>query len=442
MDNTLLESAEDICQAALAHARVCGATSSESSLSVDKGFNVTVRMGDVESLTHHVEQSLNITVYLNQKTGSASTTDLSEQAIKQASEKACNIAKFTQDDPCSGLAEKNSLATDIPDCDLDHPWNLSSEQAIEIVTQCEQAGLATDQRIENSEGASLNTNRSEKFYCNSLGFASGYRSTSHSLSCVLIAKENGSMQRDYDYTYARDAQDLVDPVSIGELAARRTVDRLGGRCLKTRSSPVIFRFNLASGLLSNLFSAISGSSIYRKSSFLLGQLDQQIFPDWVNITQQPHIPKAVASRPFDAEGVKTQIREIIVGGVLKSYILSSYSARKLNLHSTGNAGGMQNMIIEHSDCSLDELMGQMGTGLYVTELIGQGVNLLTGDYSRGAFGYWVENGKIQHPVEGITIAGNLKDMFKNIEAVANDTETRSSIRTGSLLINNMMIAGE
>lgn len=430
-----------LCESVLTRAKRQGATSCEADISHDEGFNVQVRMGDVETLEHHIEQSLSITVYIDHKTGVASTTDLSEEAINKTIEKAASIASFTQDDPYAGLAEKTLMAQEIPDLDLYHPWQIEPADAIDIATRCEKAGLESDKRITNSEGASLSTNRSTSVYANSHGFLGAYQKSSHSINCMLIAKENGNMQRDYDYTYARDKNDLVDPNAIARNAAKRTVDRLGAKKIATTKAPIIYHHELAVGLVGNLFRAISGGSLYRKSSFLLDHLDKKIFPDWMQITQRPHLKKGIASRPFDAEGVTTVDREFIKDGVLKSYLLSSYSARKLGLTSTGNAGGIQNMEIATSGLSFEELLQKMGTGLLVTELIGQGVNIITGDYSRGAFGYWVENGEIQYPVEGITIAGNLKDMFSNMVAMSDDIDIRSGIRSGSILLDEMMIAG-
>lgn len=427
---------------ALQTAKQFGATSSEVAITIDSGFDLNVRMGQVESLTHQVQQSLDINVFIQQKSGSASTTDLSESAVLQTIEKACAIAQFTQDDPCTGLADKEQLAVDWPDCDLDHPWSITPDQAIDLAVSCESAGMAVDSRIDNSDGTNLSTNRAQKCYLNSLGFSGVYQSTSHSMYCGLIAKQQGAMQRDYEYAYARDYRDLLDATTVGQRAGQRAVDRLGPRSIKTQQAPVVFRYDLAASLLSNFIRGISGSNIYRHASFLVGALDQQIFPKWLSLRQAPHIKKGIASRPYDSEGVATVDRDLVTDGVLQSYIMSSYSARKLGMHSTGNAGGVQNVLVSHNeDLELSDLLAQMGTGLLVTELIGQGVNMVTGDYSRGAFGYWVENGEIQHPVDGITIAGNLKDMFANIQAIANDVEQRRSIRTGSILIDGMMIAG-
>lgn len=431
----------DLSVQVVADAKRLGADGCEAHIINDQGFNVAVRMGDIDSVEYHVEQSLDITVYVGHKTAVASTTDLSNDAIQNTIEKAVSIASFTQDDAFAGLAEPELMAKSIPDLDLYHPWDLQPEQAIEMAKNCEQIGMAVDPRITNSEGCSLSTNSALRCYANSHGFQGSYKTTSHSVNCMLIAQENGNMQRDYDYVYARDHNDLGSIEHMARSAAKQTVDRLGAKKIATMNTPVIFQHELAVGLFANFFRAISGGSIYRKSSFLLDHLDKKVFPDWMQICQRPHLKKGLASRPFDSEGVATVDRDFITDGVLQSYILSSYSARKLNMISTGNAGGIQNVDVSHSNVSFDELLGQMGTGLLVTELIGQGVNAVTGDYSRGAFGYWIENGSVQYPVEGITIAGNLKDMFNNIAAISDDTELRSGIRTGSVLMDNMTVAG-
>lgn len=432
---------KELCQQVVSYASECGATSSETHLGIDEGFSVNVRMGQVESLEYHLEQAMSVSVYINQKSGSASTTDLSDAAIKRTIEKACSFARFTEDDPFTGLADKSLMATEILDLDLYHPWELDPKQAIELAKNCEQMGLDYDQRITNSEGSSVNTNKAYRVYANSHGFIGDYHSTSHSMNSVFIAKENGAMQRDYDYTVARNANDLDDIAELARRAASKTIARLGPHKIATAKMPVIFNHDLAVGLLGNLFRAISGSNLYRKSSFLLDHLDKAIFPEWMQITMRPHIVGGMASKSFDSEGVATQDRDFIQDGVLKSYLLGSYSARKLGMQSTGTAGGIQNMLVDNSGINFDQLLQKMGTGLLVTELIGQGVNIVTGDFSRGAFGYWVENGKIQYPVDGITIAGNLKDMFADIVAISDDTEKRTSIQTGSILIKEMMVAG-
>jgi PmbA protein len=339
------------------------------------------------------------------------------------------------------LAEKELLAFDYSDLDLDHPWDINTEEAMELAIRCENLALQ-DKRITNSEGVSLTNHRGLHIYANSHGFIGSELATEQSMNCVLIAQENGHMHRDFDYTISRKATDLMPLEALAQSAVQKTVRRLGARRLKTRSAPIIFNPSTARALLGSFTSAINGMNIYRKSSFLVDALDQQIFPDFITLTQFPHIPKAIGSAPFDSEGVRTLQQDYVRDGILQRYLLNSYSAKKLGLQSTGNAGGVYNLVITNSDRTLEQLLQQMGTGLLVTELIGQGINLVTGDYSKGAFGFWVENGEIQYPVEEVTIAGNLGEMFKNIVAVGNDTDRRGKIHTGSILIDSMVIAGE
>ena len=426
----------------LNEARQQGASAAEAAVSSDSGLAINVRKGEVETIEHTRDQGLGITVYFGQRKGTASTSDFKPEAIRDTVRAACNIARFTNDDPCSGLADADRMATDIPDLDLYHPWDITPETAIELGKRCESAALELDPRISNTEGASVNSHSGLHVYGNSHGFIGGYPSSRHSLSCSVIGQQNGSMQRDYWYTVSRDAKDLESEFDVGRKAGERTLARLGARKLSTRQAPVIFRADIAGSLLRSLISAISGSSLYRKASFLLDHLGEPIFPAHIQIQEQPRIPGGLGSASFDSEGVATYDKSIIQDGVLQTYLLGSYSARKLGLQSTANAGGVHNLSITQGEQDLDGLLREMGTGLLVTEMMGHGVNMVTGDYSRGAAGFWVEQGEIQFPVEEITIAGNLKQMFSQLLAVGNDEERRSSIRTGSLLIEQMTIAGE
>ena len=385
---------------------------------------------------------MGITVYHGKKKGSASTADLSPQALKLTVEKAIEIAKHTGDDDCSGLADEELMAYDFPDLDLFHPVELDTEYAIQQVIAAETSALNVDPRITNSDGASYNANLGTKVYGNSHGLLAGYNSSRYSMSCVVIGEENGEMQRDYSYAVGREVGMLTSPEQLGLEAAQFTLGRLGARKVKTCKVPVLFDREIAAGLFGHFISAISGGSLYRKSSFLLDQLGQQVLPSWLNITERPHILKGLASSPFDHEGVKTQDMDVVTNGLLNHYLLTSYSARKLKMQTTGHAGGIHNWFIQHTGDSDKEMLAKLGTGLLVTELMGQGVNIVTGDYSRGAAGFWVENGVIQYPVHEITIAGNLSDMLKNIVAVGAEQETRGSVQTGSVLIENMQIAGE
>lgn len=426
----------------LNEARQQGASAAEAAVSSDSGLAINVRKGEVETIEHTRDQGLGITVHFGQRKGTASTSDFKPEAIRDTVRAACNIARFTNDDPCSGLADADRMATDIPDLDLYHPWDITPETAIELGKRCESAALELDPRISNTEGASVNSHSGLHVYGNSHGFIGGYPSSRHSLSCSVIGQQNGSMQRDYWYTVSRDAKDLESEFDVGRKAGERTLARLGARKLSTRQAPVIFRADIAGSLLRSLISAISGSSLYRKASFLLDHLGEPIFPAHIQIQEQPRIPGGLGSASFDSEGVATYDKSIIQDGVLQTYLLGSYSARKLGLQSTANAGGVHNLSITPGEQDLDGLLREMGTGLLVTEMMGHGVNMVTGDYSRGAAGFWVEQGEIQFPVEEITIAGNLKQMFSQLLAVGNDEERRSSIRTGSLLIEQMTIAGE
>jgi len=401
----------------LDEAKEQGASAAEAGLSQENGLSVSARLGEVETIEHHCGQGLGITVYFGQRKGSASTTDLSPESIKETVTAACSIARYTSEDVYAGLPEKELLATEFPDLDLNHPWSISADEAIILAVECEDAARNFHADISNSEGATVNTHQGIHVMGNSLGFLQGYISTRHSLSCSVLAQRGDSMQRDYWYSVARNANNLEAASAIGRKAAERALRRLEGRSLSTRQCPVLYSAEIASGLLSSFISAISGGNLYRKASFLLDAIDTQVFPDFVHIYEQPHLKGALGSSAYDSEGVATKTRDIVSEGILRSYVLGTYSARKLGLRSTGNAGGVRNLTIDSGDLDFQGMLKKLDTGLLVTELMGQGVNILTGDYSRGAAGFWVENGVIQYPVEEITIAGNLKDMLKNIGAV-------------------------
>jgi PmbA protein len=440
------DSLRNIAQNMLDYAKQRGASAASAEVSVGFGQGVTVRQGEVETIEYNRDKGLGITVYLGQQRGNASTSDFSPQAVRDTVDAALSIARYTAKDDCSGLPDADMLARDCPDMDLYHPWNLSVDAAIELAQQCEQAALDTDARISNSEGATVNLHEAQFITANSLGFMGGFPTSRHSLSCAVIAGPDDAMERDYWYAVARDAKDLPSARQVGRIAAERTVRRLNARQLETMQAPVLFEAPIASGLLGSFVNAVSGGSLYRKSSFLLDQLDQTIFAPHINIADVPDIRKGLASSPFDDEGVQTQRRVIVENGVLRGYFLGSYSARKLGLRSTGNAGGNHNLVLKSSGGQSGELdfagmLKTMSRGLLVTELLGQGVNAVTGDYSRGAAGFWVEHGEIQYPVQEITIAGNLKDMFRNIVAVGNDVLVQGSRQCGSILVEGMTIAG-
>jgi len=426
---------------ALQEARLLGASEAEVGVSVDTGLSVTARLREVETLEYHRDRGMGITVYRGKCKGSASTADLSAAAIRETVAKAYSIAGFTAADPCAGLPEASELATQIPDLDLNHPWDIEPDAARDLAISCEAAALSVDARINNSEGATLSSHQGLRVFGNSLGFVAGYASTSHSLSCSVIGQQDGDMQRDYWYSAVRDYHDLESAVSIGERAAKRTLDRLGAQRLSTRVVPVLFVPELARGLIGHFLGAIRGGSQYRRSSFLLDASGQQVFPAWFSCVERPHIMKALGSAPFDAEGVATRDRTLVDKGILTGYVLSTYSARKLGLKTTGNAGGVHNLIVESGQDDFAALLKKMHSGLVVTELMGSGVNGVTGDYSRGAAGFWVENGELAYPVHEITIAGNLKDMYQRIVAVGSDVDARGGVRTGSILLESMTIAG-
>jgi PmbA protein len=435
---------EDVVSFVLEEALRQGASQCEADANVSQGLGVTVRLGEVDTIEYQRDRGLGVTVYFGKRKGAASTADLSRQAVRDTVEKACAIARYTAEDPYAGLIEPEALARDIPDLDLDHPWALTPEAAIEIARQCEAAGLGVDARITNSEGGTVNSQRHTGVYGNSLGFLAGVSSTSHSVSCSLIAQQGDEMQRDYWYTTSRDPADLEAADAIGRIAGQRAVARLGSRKLTTRKAPIAFTPDMARGLFRSFTGAIRGAAQYRKASFLLDAAGTEVFPAFLQIYERPHIPKGLASNPFDDEGAATKDRDLVRDGVLDGYVLGSYSARRLGLKSTGNAGGVHNLIIATPGKALDSqsFLTRMHTGLLVTELMGQGVNGVTGDYSRGASGFWVEDGVVTYPVQEITIAGNLKQMFRDIVAVGSDVDLRGAIRTGSVLIGEMTIAGE
>jgi PmbA protein len=435
------EELEALVKMALDEACRRGVDQAEVAASHDTGLSATARLGDVENLEYTNDRGIGITVYKDKRKGSASTSDVSSAAILEAVQKACTFATYTAEDRYAGLADAELMCTDPPDLDLDHPWALESAAAIEMAIACEASALDYDKRITNSEGATVATNRGIRAYGNTHGFLGSFAKTSHSISCVVLGSADGEMQRDYYYSAARDAGDLEDAGTIGQTAARRALGRLGARKIKTTRAPVIFVPQLARGFIGHAVGAIAGGAQYRRASFLLNAAGEHIFPDFLTIEERPHLPKAMASAPYDAEGVGTYDRDIVSGGILQGYILSSYSARRLGLETTANAGGAQNLIVPGTVDGLEDLIRDMGTGLIVEEVIGQGVNGVTGDYSRGAVGQWVENGEIRHPVHEVTIAGNLRELYTRIAAVGRDQDLRGGIRCGSILVSEMTIAG-
>lgn len=436
--STLQQIARDI----LSYAKEGGATACETEVSDGFGQNVTVRRGEVETIEYNRDKGLAVTVYIGQKRGNASTSDFSPQAVRDTVSAALSIARYTAEDDCAGLADMDLLASEFPDLELYFPWDLPVEQAIQIAQTCEAAAFAVDKRITNSEGGSVSLSESQFVYANSLGFMGGYPTSRHSISCAVIAGRDDSMQRDYWYSVARNAADLDQADSVGKKAGSRSVARLGAKKIATCEVPVLFEAPIASSLIGHFVGAISGGSLYRKSSFLMDSVGKQVFAPDIQIQEKPHLKKGLASGAFDNEGVTTVDRKVVENGVVQGYFLGSYSARKLGLKTTGNAGGNHNLIIDNgAPVSFSELLKRVGKGLLVTELLGQGVNSVTGDYSRGAAGYWVEGGEIQHAVEEITIAGNLKDMLPGICAMGNDTLVQGSKQCGSLLIDRMTVAG-
>jgi PmbA protein len=433
---------ERVADAILDAARKAGATAAETEVSQGVGQAVTVRKGEVETISYNRDKGIGVTVFVGKRRGHASTADFSDEAIRAAVDKAVAIARYTAEDPASGLADADRLARNWPDLDLYHPWALGVDEAIELGRETEAAALAVDKRLTNSEGATVARGEGEFVYANSLGFAGGYRSSRHHIDCAVIGDDNGGMQRDFWYTAARAPEDLQPAAEVGRIAGERTARRLKARRLGTLDCPVLFEPSEAADLLNAFVHAVSGGSLYRQSSFLPDSAGQQVFAPVVNVREEPHLPRARGSAPFDSEGVATAPRDVVRNGVVQGYFLGSYSARKLGLASTGNAGGAHNLVVMPGDDDFEALLRRMGRGLLVTEQLGQGVNPVTGDYSRGAAGYWVEDGAIAYPVEEITIAGNLKDVFRDIVAIGRDVDRRGSRHIGSLLVARMTVAGQ
>jgi len=436
---SLQQTVEDL----LAAAKQRGASAAEAGVSHSTGLEVAVRMGEVETVEHTRDHGLWISVYFGHRKGSASTSDYSPEAVRTAVEQACTIATHTQEDRCAGLAPAELMATgELPELDLNHPWSIGVDEAVRLAVDCEDAARAADPRIVNSEGASLSTHAGLHVYGNTHGFVGGYPSTRHGLSCAVVGKEGDSMQRDHWWTSARAPEDLQDPAAVGRRAAERTVARLGGRRLGTREVPVLYRAELAAGLLRALAGAINGANLYRKTSFLLDKLGERILPEFVRVHEEPHRPRGLASAPFDGDGVATRAKDFVTDGVLASYLLDHYAACRLGMQTTGNAGGARNMVVSMGELDRAGMLRELDTGLFVTELMGQGVNMVTGDYSRGASGFWVENGEIQYPVEEITVAGNMREMYQGVVAIGNDCDFPGATTTGSWLIERMTVAGE
>ncbi|MFT6373139.1 MAG: PmbA protein [Gammaproteobacteria bacterium] len=435
------ESFKNIVEDTLKMALAKGATQAEAGLSVSQGLSISARMREVETIEHQQDNGLGISVYFGQHKGTASTSNLNPEAIRKTVEAACNIAKYTSEDPCAGLADKDLIATEFKELDLYHPWDITPEAAIELALECESSALDFDPRVVNSEGASVDMSAGVSVYGNTHGFLQAQHKTRHSLSCSVIGEADGSMQRDYWYDISRNASHLTTAKAIGEKAADRTVKRLGARKLKTRSAPVLFVPEVARSIIGHFTSAISGSAQYRKASFLLDAVGSQIFPEFIQLIESPFEKQSLGSANFDSEGVAIKAASLVIDGVIQNYLLDSYAARKLSLKSTGHGSGIHNLTLNNTGKSFNECLKTMHTGFLVTELMGQGANTVTGDYSRGAAGFWVENGEILYPVEEVTIAANLKDMFMGISEVGNDIDKLSNIRTGSILIENMKIAG-
>ncbi|WP_198970873.1 metalloprotease PmbA [Xylophilus sp. ASV27] len=436
---------EEIVDAALSHAKKLGATDVGAEASEGCGLSVSVRKGELETVERNRDKSLGVTVYLGQRRGNASTSDFSRTAIEQTVQAAYDIARFTAEDPAAGLPDAEDIATEQPDLDLFHPWAIDSEQAARMAMACEAAALSTDRRITNSEGAGVSAQQSHFFSAHTRGFRGGYASSRHSMSVAPIAGRGDDMQRDAWYSSMRNAADLASPESVGRYAAERALSRLRARKIPTTECPVLFESPLAAGLLGGFTQAVSGGALYRKSSFLLDSLGQQVFPEHIDVEEDPFIKGGKGSSPFDDEGVRTRARKVVDAGRVEGYFLSTYSARKLGMKTTGNAGGSHNLVLSsrltQPGDDLRAMLKKLGTGLFVIELMGQGVNYVTGDYSRGASGFWVEKGEIAFPVQEITIAGNLGQMFKGIQAVGADSYNYGAKTVGSILIDRMMVAG-
>ncbi|MCE9844784.1 metalloprotease PmbA [Vibrio alginolyticus] len=439
------EQRTELEQAVARALKLASAKSDAAEVAITKstGLSVSTRMGEVENVEFNSDGALGITVYRGQRKGSASTSDLSEAAIEQTVIAALDIAHYTSEDPFAGPAAKEYMVQEIPELDLFHPDAPDPDYAADVAIAAEKEALSYDSAIKQSDGASYDSHYGVKVYGNSHGLLASYASSRHSTSCCVIGVgQNGEMERDYSYTVARHRDDLWTPETVGRKAAENTINRLDAQRLKTGKYPIMFTADVATGLIGHLVMAISGGNLYRKSSFLLDHLGKQVLPEWFNISERPHVLRGLASSPFDSEGVYTQDREIITDGVLATYLLTSYAARKMKMAPTGHAGGIHNWYVKSTGQNFEQMLKELGTGLLVTEVMGQGVNVVTGDYSRGAAGFWVENGEIQYPVSEITIAGNLKDMFNKIVAVGSDVETRSQIQTGSILLDAMKVAGE
>jgi PmbA protein len=435
------ESFKNIVADTLKLAQASGASQAEAGLSVSQGLSVTARLRKLETIEHQQDNGLGISVYFGQHKGSASTSNLEPDAIRKTVEAACNIARYTSEDPCTGLADADLMAQEFNDLDLYHPWEISVEAVIELALECETAALDFDPKIINSEGASVDINAGVSVYGNTHGFLQSERKTRHSISCSVVGESEAGMQRDYWYEISRNPDRLTTPRAVGLKAAERTVKRLDAQKLKTQQSPVLFVPEIARGLIGHFTAAIGGSAQYRKASFLLGKINSRIFPEFLQLVEYPFESQALGSANFDSEGVIVKQSDLVTDGVIQSYLLDSYAARKLGLQSTGHASGVHNLSLQSTGKSFDDCVKSMHRGLLVTELMGHGVNTVTGDYSRGAAGFWVENGEVSFPVEEITIAANLKDMFAGIVEIGNDIDMRGSIRTGSIMLENMTIAG-
>lgn len=430
-----------VVEQVLDFAKSAGATSADVAASMGTGFSVEARLGDVETIEHNYDKGVSITLYRDKASGSVSTSDVSKEALLKAVQSAMNIAHYTAEDPYSGLADEDLMATEFPDLAVYHPWGLTPQQAIEKTIECESIAREHDKRITNSDGVTLSTHEELVVYANSYGFIGVQKDTRHYLSCVMVAEKLDEMQRDYAYTIDCDPQKLTSIKSIAQQAAERTIARLGSKSVATQKIPVLFNTETARSLLGSFLSAINGGALHRKASFLVDHLGKPIFPSWLNLEEQPYLKGYINSTAFDDEGVQTRQKYLVENGILKSYMLDSYSARKLGMKTTANAGGVFNLQVSSGDKDFAGLIKQMDTGLIVTEVMGQGINITTGDYSRGASGFWVEKGEILFPVNEVTIAGNLKDIFANIVAIGHDVDRRGSIHTGSILIEQMMLAG-
>lgn len=437
-----LDALSGLSQRLLDAARARGATQAEVTCSEDAGLSVSVRVGEVETVESTRDRGIAVTVYFGTRKGSASTADLRDESLEATVDQACAIARYTEDDPAAGLADAGLMARELREFDSWHPWAIDADRAIDIALACEQAGRDADARVENSDGATVSSGRSVSVYANSHGFVGAERGTQHSLGCALIAGRGDGMQRDGWYTFGLAADDLESAAAVGRRAAERAVSRLAPRQLRTGEYPVLFASEVARSLIGHLLAAVSGGALYRGASFLVDSVGTQLFPSWLSIRERPFLMRGLRSASFDAEGVATRESALVEDGVLRRYVLGSYSARKLGLQTTANAGGVHNLDIAANAGDLPSMLASMGRGLLVTELMGHGANTTTGDYSRGAAGFWIEDGQVRHPVDGITVAGNMRDMFRAIEAVGSDVDPRSHIRVGSILVGRMTVAGE